>query len=552
MASKSQDLNEDVQICNLIKWLDDKYNTKLTEAFPSDFEEWFEMTGQLILTMYTYYLVDKSIIGKCLSYRLTENSQSTLMLGNIIKNVDNFFRINVKPLRNATQIPGLDKILGLTKPDSPSNPISELLAQQMFIMKEGVVEAKGGLQNLEIGSTRSRDADPSSEQQARANDMGKRRRLMKGGALTETRKKALANIIIALGTALAGAAMLKMGGVKWMTGKLVGLLSPAFQDNAHCLSVWGYYKNTIGSTMRLSKSCHEIASENASAADWVVTKVQVAMTAIGFSAAGGMYGSWTMMQNFVIKFVIDPIDNGVDYLKASPQADESQSIVSKVISAEVGISAMKAYSAADAAMRTLLLAEAGKTGDDREQLFFNKNIQPAIDADDISLLGDRRDPLDVVLLQQQHPVGATPLDDVYRKVYFEAVIAAANQSAQALVRKAEEALRAAQSAVAATSAASTTPAAPTTAAATTTAAPTTAAATTTAAPTPAAATTGGKKKRKTMKKKKHHKKHARKTGKKKKHKKKKHKKKGRKTAKKHHKKHNKKHNKKHGRKTRKH
>ena len=91
MASKSQDLNEDVQICNLIKWLDDKYNTKLTEAFPSDFEEWFEMTGQLILTMYTYYLVDKSIIGKCLSYRLTENSQSTLMLGNIIKNVDNFF-----------------------------------------------------------------------------------------------------------------------------------------------------------------------------------------------------------------------------------------------------------------------------------------------------------------------------------------------------------------------------------------------------------------------------------------------------------------------------
>ena len=424
-------------------------------------------------------------------------------------------------------------------------------------MKEGVVEAKGGLQNLEIGSTRSRDADPpSSEQQARANDMGKRRRRgMKGGALTETRKKALANIIIALGTALAGAAMLKMGGVKWMTGKLVGLLSPAFQDNAHCLSVWGYYKNTIGSTMRLSKSCHDIASENASAADWVVTKVQVAMTAIGFSAAGGMYGSWTMMQNFVIKFVIDPIDNGVDYLKASPQADESQSIVSKVISAEVGISAMKAYSAADAAMRTLLLAEAGKTGDDREQLFFNKNIQPAIDADDISLLGDRQDPLDVVLLQQQHPDGATPLDDVYRKVYFEAVIAAANQSAQALVRKAEEALRAAQSAVAATSAAINH-----------------------TSSTynqqqrqppqhlqppqqrqppqrqlqPAAATTGGKKKRKTMKKKKHHKKHARKTGKKKKHKKKKHKKKGRKTAKKHHKKHNKKHNKKHGRKTRKH
>ena len=419
-------------------------------------------------------------------------------------------------------------------------------------MKEGVVEAKGGLQNLEIGSTRSRDADPpSSEEQARGNK--RLRRGMKGGALTETRKKALANIIIALGTVLAGAAMLKTGGVKWMTGKLVGLLSPAFQDNAHCLSVWGYYKNTIGSTMRLSKSCHEIASENASAADWVVTKVQVAMTAIGFSAAGGMYGSWTMMQNFVIKFVIDPIDNGVDYLKASPQADESQSIVSKVISAEVGISAMKAYSAADAAMRTLLLAEAGKTGDDREQLFFNKNIQPAIDADDISLLGDRRDPLDVVLLQQQHPVGATPLDDVYRKVYFEAVIAAANQSAQALVRKAEEALRAAQSAVAATSAATTT-APPTTTAATTTAPPTTTAAATgsAATATTTAAITGGKKKRKTMKKKKHHKKHARKTGKKKKHKKKKHKKKGRKTAKKHHKKHHKKHNKKHGRKTRKH
>ena len=244
------------------------------------------------------------------------------------------------------------------------------------------------------------------------------------------------------------------------------------------------------------------------------------MAAIGLAAGTGMYARWTMMQNFVIRFVIDPIDNGVDYFRTprgaqmATIADGQESIIAKVISAEVGISAMKAYSIASPETRTLLLQEAGKTGDARVPLFFNKDIQAAITANNVSSLGPD---LDVVLPGQTPPADATQLNDVYREVYFNSIQSAASDAAQELVAQAQTALlQATQNAAALVS------------------------------------STGGKKKRKTIKKKKkHHKKHARKTGKKKMHKKK-----GKKTAKKHHKKHHKKHNKKHhkknGRKTRKH
>ena len=252
----------------------------------------------------------------------------------------------------------------------------------------------------------------------------------------------------------------------------------------------------------MAKSCSMIAQENSSAADWVVTKVQLAMAGVGFSASIGLWGTWTRLQNGVIRFIIDPIDNFMT------KAPSSKSIVSKILSAQVALSAVKAYDA-EVVPGNKAVLKAGENAVPRIELFFNKPITEALTTDNAAKIPGDLDVIVVLPGEAAPPEDARGpvLDDEYRALFFEAIDAAT---------------------------------APTTAAAPTTG----------AASSGAAASTGGKKKRKTMKKKHHkkrNKKHARKTGKKKMHKKK-----GKKTAKKHHKKHNKKHHKKRGRKTRKH
>lgn len=470
-AAETMDMRLVEQTCDAFMIINNDYYSNLNRQDPRKPGDWWNQTSPAIINMYSAYLLNPELMIKCsqsAKYRQTQTSRAASLI---------------------TFIQRFD--IGDTAADAPRTLMSKSPAGQNLIkileqQKAGIMESM---------------RDHSGEEKMDIDDDlgGGRKRKQKGGALSDSSKRALANIIIAGAIVGAGITMFNMGGMKLLTSRLVGWLSPAFQDNAHCLSAFGYWKNKMVSSVGLTKSCSMIASENASAADWVVTKVQLALAAMGFSASVGVWGTWTTMQNVVIRFVIDPIDNGIDYFKTQPVAPTGQpagqSMIERVISAEVGLAALKAYSTANADTRTrLLAAKTPAEGQARLELFFNKNIDQAIRDRNATLLGND---LEVVLPGQAAPQGATQLNDVYREVYFKSLQSAHDQATLAAAA---------------------------------------------AASSGAAATTGGKKKRKTLKKKhhkkhnkKHHKKHARKTGKKKMHKKKR-----RKTAKKHHKKHHKK------------
>ena len=473
------------QTCDAFMIINNDYYSNLNKQDARKPGDWWNKTSPAIINMYSAYLLHPELMIECsqsAKYRQTQTSRAASLI---------------------TFIQRFD--IGDTAADAPRTLMSKSQEGRNLIrileqQKAGIMESMryhSGEEEMDI------DDDDDDDLK------GGRKRKQKGGALSDSSKRALANIIIAGAIVGAGITMFNMGGMKLLTSRLVGWLSPAFQDNTHCLGAFGYWKNKMVSSVGLTKSCSMIASENASAADWVVTKVQFTLAAMGFSAGVGVWGTWTKMQNIVIRFVIDPIDNGIEYFKTQPVAPTGQpagqSMIERVISAEVGLAALKAYSSANADTRTrLLAAKTPAQGQPRLELFFNKNIDQAISTRNATLLGND---LEVVLPGEPVPQGATQLNDVYREIYFKSLQSADDDAT--LTAAAASSGAAAQ-----------------------------------------ISPRGGKKKRKTLKKKhhkKHHKKHARKTGKKKMHKKKR-----RKTAKKHHKKHNKKHHKKRAHKTRKH
>ena len=478
-AAETMDMRLVEQTCDAFMIINNDYYSNLYRQNPDNPGDWWNQTSPAIINMYSAYLLNKKLMINCSKsdkYRQTETSRAASLI---------------------TFIQRFD--IGDKAADAPRTLMNKSQAGRNLIRI--LEEQKAGI------APEEEDVEMDIEDDDLVG--GRKKKKQKGGAMSDSSKRALANIIIAGAIVGAGITMFNMGGMQLLTSRLVGWLSPAFQDNAHCLTAFGYWKNKVVSSVGLAKSCSMIASENASAADWVVTKVQLALAGMGVSASVGVWGTWTMMQNVVIRFVIDPIDNGIDYFKTQPVAatgqPAGQSMIERVISAEVGLAALKAYSTANEETRTrLLAAKTPAEGQPRLELFFNKNIYQAIRDRNATLLGND---LEVVLPGQPVPAGATQLNDVYRQVYFKSLQSAHDQAT--LTAAAASSGAAAQ-----------------------------------------ISPRGGKKKRKTLKKKhhkKHHKKHARKTGKKKMHKKK-----GKKTAKKHHKKHNKKHHKKRGRKTRKH
>ena len=478
------------ELCAEIKSIDDQYHMALGNSDPDREGAWWESTGPAIINMYSAYLIDSGLVLGCAGRigRQSSASKATSLINLITQ-----FGTKNKHANSAES---------LMKMSPQGRKLIEILKEQ----ERGIAALKAmSMSTSMVGRKQGRrdeDGDEDGEPTL-VQTVTKRRRDMSGGAMSPSTKKALANIILAGALATGAAAAIKYGGMKILTGALVEWLSPAFQDNSHCLTVFGYWKNKIGSAAGMAKSCQMIASENASAADWVVTRVQLAMGGMGLSASIGIWGTWTRLQNSVIRFIIDPIDNFMT------KAPSSKSIVSKVLSAQVALSAVKAYDAADLANKAVLKARVSEL-----QLFFNKPLTEALATDNAAKIPADLDVIVVLPGAAAPPEDArgSVLNDEYRALFFEAIDTAA---------------------------------APTTGAAATSSSG--AAATSSSG---AAASTGGKKKRKTMKKKHHkkrNKKHARKTGKKKMHKKK-----GKKTAKKHHKKHNKKHHKKRGRKTRKH
>ena len=380
---------------------------------------------------------------------------------------------------------------------------------------------------------------------ADAGQITKKRKLgMRGGYFEEKTKRVLANAIMA-SMVLAGIGFVAYGGLAHITTSLYSALasSAAFQDSSHCLSVIGYSKNwLITSVSGAIKPCSVLFDENRAAVDFITTKVQVIWAASIAAVGGFSYAAWGNIRDLIINYLIDPADQLIDYL--NPQKVNTQEIINKFLDGLITTSAAASWANEEARMagqpgaQNNWVIQANKDQGDRPKLYFNfTQAQLVGTAITISNLKD-------VAISMELPNRAAPQANFPGPPAVESVRGvpappvelklAEQEKFYSIIRSLEEDKqnKAAAPALAVAGVGQAPPVVPPPAA------PGQSAAAAVASQGPGQ---GGKKRRRTMKKKKHHRKN--KTGKKKHHKKKHHKK---------HKKSHKKHHKKHGRKTRKH
>ena len=146
---------------------------------------------------------------------------------------------------------------------------------------------------------------------ADAGQITKKRKLgMRGGYFEEKTKTVLANVIMA-SCVLGVAGFAAMGGLSKITTSLYSVLasSSAFQESRHCLSVIGYSKNYIASSLSGGvKACSVIFDENRAAVDFITTKMQVVWAASIAAVGGFSYAAWGNIRNMIIRYLIDPAD----------------------------------------------------------------------------------------------------------------------------------------------------------------------------------------------------------------------------------------------------
>ena len=367
---------------------------------------------------------------------------------------------------------------------------------------------------------------------------------MTGGYFSDDTKKVLANVIMAA-MVLGGTVFAAMGGLSYITTSLYGALasSSAFQDSTHCLTVIGYSKNYIASSLSGGvKACSVIFDENRAAVDFITTKVQFIWAASLAAVGGFSYAAWGNIRNMIIRYLIDPVDQTIDYL--NPQKPKTQEVINKFLDGLITTSAAASWANEEARManqpgtQNNWVIQANKDQGQRPKLYFNftKNQLDggAITIANLKDVTISMAPREAPAPQANFP--GPPAVDSVRGVPAPPVELKLpeQQKFYGIIRSLEEDKQSKAAApalpvvgVGQASAVALAPAAPGQSAA--------------AAAASQGPGQGGKKRRRTMKKKKHHRKN--KTGKKKHHKKKHHKK---------HKKSHKKHHKKHGRKTRKH
>lgn len=377
----------------------------------------------------------------------------------------------------------------------------------------------------------------------------KKRKVLRGGYFEGKTKIAVANVIMA-SAALAGTAFAINGGLLYITKSLINAMSTsgAFQESSHCLTFIGYSKNWFASAASAGvKSCSAIISENDAAADFIMTKVQLIVTASIAAVGGFSYAAWGNIRNLIIRFLIDPLDQAIDWMNPPPGADKDK-IVKKFIDGLITTSAAASWqqerdvvaaaaAAGNPGAQNKWVLAANKDEGQRPKLYFNftqsQFDQHAITIQNLTAVTIRAEavadtapesnfpnlqPLPASASQAAREARASmPLDADQQNNFYNIIKALETQQFK---RDAEANL------------------------------PVVAALGQAQGVQPQQQQqqpqgTGGKKRRRTMKKKKYHRKN--KTGKKKHHKKKHHKK-----HKKSHKKSHKKHHKKHGRKTRKH
>ena len=431
----------------------------------------------------------------------------------------------------------------------PRPDLVDALLQQARLVKTISLEGYGTSR-----SKRKRDAGRDGEMSDRATSRARfdgsvgMRGGMRGGYFSDDTMRVLANVIMA-SMVLGGTVFAAMGGLSYITTSLYGALasSSAFQDSTHCLTVIGYSKNYIASSLSGGvKACSVIFDENRAAVDFIMTKVQVIWVASLAAVGGFSYAAWGNIRNMIIRYLIDPVDQTIDYL--NPQKPKTQEIINKFLDGLITTSAAASWANEEARMagqpgtQNNWVIQANKDQGQRPKLYFNFT-QTQLDGGAITIANLK----DVTISMK--PEGAAPPQanfpgppavESVRGVPAPPVELKLpeQQKFYGIIRSLEEDKQSEAAApalpvvgVGQASAVALAPAAPGQSAA--------------AAVASQGPGQGGKKRRRTMKKKKHHRKN--KTGKKKHHKKKHHKK-----HKKSHKKSHKKHHKKHGRKTRKH
>ena len=383
----------------------------------------------------------------------------------------------------------------------------------------------------------------------------------KGGYFKQSTKRAIANILMA-SMIVGGIFAYKNGAILVISKKIVTYFAGAFQNADHCVGNLAYGWNKISRSMPwtsgIQPSCDEIIAANNATADWIVQQTIAVMTTIKPLMLGGATGvilGWTSVQDTIIKYVIDPADNLVDFFLAklfNIDLRQNVTLLNNFKNTTIIAKALETYelmknnallSSASQEQKTqfttLIDQAAGKAA--RQILCFNQNTSPeAINRISPPDLLTMAKSLNITAVnpnvQDTEPcgihtrLGEDEVDLFYRTIHNiakEEGVKVTLEQAPAPAPASQE-----QPQPVGVSGMGILPPPPAT---TATAA--------TAATTATTANAGGrKKKRKTMKKK-HHKKRGRKTGKKKMHKKRKkhthkhkkhHKKRGRKTGKKKH------------------
>ena len=183
--------------------------------------------------------------------------------------------------------------------------------------------------------------------------------------------------------------------------------SAAFQDSSHCLSVIGYSKNwLITSVSGAIKPCSVLFDENRAAVDFITTKVQVIWAASIAAVGGFSYAAWGNIRDLIINYLIDPVDQLIDYL--NPQKVNTQEIINKFLDGLITTSAAASWANEEARMagqpgtQNNWVIQANKAQVDRPKLYFNfTQAQLVGTAITISNLKD-------VAISMELPNGAAP------------------------------------------------------------------------------------------------------------------------------------------------